>query len=401
MCVAALAAWQYKIADRLGHVESDLETVVRHLPAAGGRITDMSQCRWPDVPPTAKNQAVAEPLALALNSDVPSGRKVQIESGLLEIAFRSGAKVILQGPAAFEVGDNGGFLNLGKLTGKFENKSKSGTTQSPRPNPFAIRTPTAVVTDLGTEFGVEVDDLGQTTSYVFRGRVRMDSAIHTDPRSVTLKSHEAARLEFTDGQKIELRSVDVDPRQFARRVHPERIPIGISGSGYDAQPGHPDPRWKVFRAGQEADPTPPAALLIGAIRSTWQPAIQGQAQWIGPTMTWHQPVPVGAVFTFRTDFDLKDCKPETAFLRGRAIAISSLKAIRLNGREISPSEEGKPKYAWEHGHMFQPFSIDHGFVAGNNVLEIDVESGDPPPPPGDFSALGLLIEIGGSVEVGP
>ena len=36
-----------------------------------------------------------------------------------------------------------------------------------------IHTPTATVTDLGTEFGVEVDKQGRTTSHVFRGLVRV------------------------------------------------------------------------------------------------------------------------------------------------------------------------------------------------------------------------------------
>ena len=39
--------------------------------------------------------------------------------------------------------------------------------------PFAVRTPTATVTDLGTEFGVEVSKDGNTTSHVFRGSVRL------------------------------------------------------------------------------------------------------------------------------------------------------------------------------------------------------------------------------------
>ena len=38
---------------------------------------------------------------------------------------------------------------------------------------FSVRTPTAVVTDLGTEFGVEVDKSGATRSYVFRGKVEL------------------------------------------------------------------------------------------------------------------------------------------------------------------------------------------------------------------------------------
>ena len=45
---------------------------------------------------------------------------------------------------------------------------------SPLPSPlFSVRTPTAIVTDLGTEFGVEVDKLGATQSHVFRGKIAL------------------------------------------------------------------------------------------------------------------------------------------------------------------------------------------------------------------------------------
>ena len=52
-------------------------------------------------------------------------------------------------------------------------KSEISNPQSLIPNPFVVRTPTAIVTDLGTEFGVEVDKQGGTTSHVFRGSVRV------------------------------------------------------------------------------------------------------------------------------------------------------------------------------------------------------------------------------------
>ena len=39
------------------------------------------------------------------------------------------------------------------------------------PTPFVIRTPAATVTDLGTEFGVEVLDNRETHTHVFRGSV--------------------------------------------------------------------------------------------------------------------------------------------------------------------------------------------------------------------------------------
>ena len=90
---------------------------------------------------------------------------------------------------------HGGFLSVGKLTARVEKKAEGGgrraeveisNPQSPIPNPsllstlhsplFTVRTPTATVTDLGTEFGVEVSKEGHTTSHVFRGSVEVQAA---------------------------------------------------------------------------------------------------------------------------------------------------------------------------------------------------------------------------------
>jgi hypothetical protein len=80
---------------------------------------------------------------------------------------------------------SGGYLSVGKLTAKLEKKpdvkgqrSESANQKSPDLCPltsdlFAIRTPSATVTDLGTEFGVAVDHQGATNSHVFRGSVRV------------------------------------------------------------------------------------------------------------------------------------------------------------------------------------------------------------------------------------
>ena len=77
---------------------------------------------------------------------------------------------------------------MGKLTARLEKKAESesdaeiASPECPRPNPytqslplplFTVRTPTATVTDLGTEFGVEVSKDGYTMSHVFRGSVKL------------------------------------------------------------------------------------------------------------------------------------------------------------------------------------------------------------------------------------
>ncbi|NLF08661.1 MAG: FecR domain-containing protein, partial [Pirellulaceae bacterium] len=97
----------------------------------------------------------------------------------------------LEGPCSYEVeSTRGGYLSLGKLVARVGTGNEGRGTgegaggrqplaavsnpQSPIPNPlFAVRTPAALVTDLGTEFGVWVAENGHTTSQVFAGSVRL------------------------------------------------------------------------------------------------------------------------------------------------------------------------------------------------------------------------------------
>ena len=85
-----------------------------------GRITGMADCQW------------ADPATAAFKRDgVRLGRKYALASGFLEITYDSGAKVILQGPATYEVeSSSSGFLSLGKLTARVEKKSAVGSRQS-------------------------------------------------------------------------------------------------------------------------------------------------------------------------------------------------------------------------------------------------------------------------------
>ena len=72
--------------------------------------------------------------------DVPLGRKYELASGLMEITYDTGAKVILQGPVTYEVESaRGGYLAVGKLTARVEKRGER--VQSPQipksriPNP--------------------------------------------------------------------------------------------------------------------------------------------------------------------------------------------------------------------------------------------------------------------------
>lgn len=127
---------------------------------------------WPQLPAGVPAQIVA--LSDPVWSDdgqprhegdsVQAGGLLALERGLAKIVFASGATVVLNAPASFEVIDGGaGKLGRGRLTATLERPT----------GPFAIHTPTAVVTDRGTQFGVEVDANGKTDVRVFQGLVEL------------------------------------------------------------------------------------------------------------------------------------------------------------------------------------------------------------------------------------
>ena len=170
---AILGAWVYKVSQESGASVSSEQVVNTGHPLLTpgktesglvGQITGMSECRWagPQDAPAAA---------------VPLGRKYELAAGLVEISYQSGAKVILQGPCTYEVDSvAGGFLSRGKLTARVEHGSEfrgQGSEHYPLSTShyplFSVRTPTAVVTDLGTEFGVEVTREGNTDARVFQG----------------------------------------------------------------------------------------------------------------------------------------------------------------------------------------------------------------------------------------
>ena len=298
-------------------------------PAAGaaeravvGQVTGTADCHWATWTVDSGQWAVGSeaeirnPKSEIPNSNflVPLGAKIKVISGLMEITYDTGAKVILQGPATYEVESaNGGFLTVGKLTARVEKRAEGGgrraeeeagrsqwavggkseirnpkseiplppsdqgskgertanlplsheetgpTTslaphplfgkseiQNPKseipnpqsliPNPlFSVRTPTAVVTDLGTEFGVQVDRSGDSTAYVFQGKVELRPQIGCNlpapsgneagglaravPNAVTLLSvGESARVERRANRMLAVSRGRGQPLAFVRRM---------------------------------------------------------------------------------------------------------------------------------------------------------------------------------------
>ena len=193
-----------------------------------GRVTGMVDCQWVDPETEA-----------FIGVNVPLGRKYALASGLMEITYETGAKVVLQGPLTYEVeSKNGGFLSDGKLTGKVDVETAKG---------FSVRTPTAVVTDLGTEFGVEVNGSTAMLIQVFRGTVEVQPIQDEKPfgRAIQLNESESAQVKRDgEGKTLTIHRNVVAPQAFVRQLpQPPRvidlldIVAGGDGRGHSRERG--------------------------------------------------------------------------------------------------------------------------------------------------------------------
>ena len=317
--------WAWKVSRDQPIGPSDTpQTVQRTDASMVGRITDLANCRWRIESRESRVESEegsgfgvqgSGNQAPSLKPQDPRpfvflGDKYRLSSGLMEITYDTGAKVILQGPCVYEVDSpSSGFLQIGKLTALVEKRgekpaasgqglvasgrkiqqiNKSTNQQisplpfpelpgertanqvalsiadreptnslAPRPreteargergkgrgqrdrgpgtrdqiaaNPkspsplFIVRTPTAVVTDLGTEFGVEVELAGATQSWVFQGKVEMRPLRGgTGGDGVLLSVNESARVER--GANRVLLINDHSPSEHRRHSFARKMP---------------------------------------------------------------------------------------------------------------------------------------------------------------------------------
>jgi hypothetical protein len=216
-----------------------------------GRITDMVDCMWAD----PKTETIS-------GARVSLGREYALKSGLMEISYDTGAKVILQGPVTYEVeSGSSGYLAIGKLTARVEKKVASGqrsvagksemsslatshkplaTSSNPQsliPNPslstlhsplFTIKTPAATVTDLGTEFGVEVDRQGRTVSRVFHGLVKvqiLDDRGRSKGAGQLLRENESVQVAGEEGERRIVVIPSAKSSSFIREIPKRTIKV--------------------------------------------------------------------------------------------------------------------------------------------------------------------------------
>jgi len=199
----------------------------------------------------------------AVGSVLPKGR-LALESGVIQVEFFSGARVILEGPADFElVSTNEGLCRHGKLR----------AFVPPQAQGFTVRTAGLKLVDRGTEFGLRLDRSGDAEVHVFQGRVEIHSqgarsdlsvgrALHIDPAG-KLRPIEAADPEaFVTLSDLTLRSAVEAKSRYARwsgasdrlRQDPR---VAVYYSFEDA------PDWSRELRSQRAERSPLDGAIIG------------------------------------------------------------------------------------------------------------------------------------------
>jgi len=94
---------------------------------------------------------------------------LRLKSGLAQIVFYSGARVVIEGPAELQlISPSEASCRSGRLTAEVPPQAKG----------FRVRTPQMNVTDLGTTFGLDVKER-RTELHVFKGSVEIQAAVGT------------------------------------------------------------------------------------------------------------------------------------------------------------------------------------------------------------------------------
>ena len=140
--------------------------------------------------------------AAVAGSELRIGSAIRLLSGKLRLNYLNGAEVCLVGPTLYEaVADNRGRILYGKCRSRVADSATG----------FMLETPHAAVTDLGTEFGLEVNGQGNADIVVFDGAVEVDYAASDggQSRRQSLLAGEAFRLDAS-GVPVRLASISRD-----------------------------------------------------------------------------------------------------------------------------------------------------------------------------------------------
>jgi hypothetical protein len=171
------------------------------------QVTRVHQCVWAE-----DSEAVSEGTFLL------AGQRLCLSEGLAEVVFGDRSRVLLQGPATLDaINANEAALRAGSLVANVPRGAEG----------FTVRTPTAKVVDLGTEFGVYVEDDGRMADVqVFQGEVELTASVtQKDLACYRLTAGRAIRIERAGPRNAaRLREITPLADRFVRAMPPPADP---------------------------------------------------------------------------------------------------------------------------------------------------------------------------------
>jgi hypothetical protein len=158
-------------------------------------IVHMGDVRWNGPAPQ-----IDAPLAV--------GSKLNFQDGRVEVAFESGARISIQGPAEVKLQSSSIVLPRGNVTAQVPVEAQG----------FAIHTPNSTVVDLGTKFVVDCQ-AGQTYVEVFEGMVVLrldDTQSGGTPQVLPLAAKNAVRVNGVPGHgALRIEQLTAGSRHFS------------------------------------------------------------------------------------------------------------------------------------------------------------------------------------------
>lgn len=169
------------------------------------KVTGTRNCLW------ARDNG-----AIGYGSTLAAGQLLELKTGLAEITFAGGARIVLEGPSSFRVPDaQSAELLAGRMSATVPRESTE----------FSITTPRLAIRDAGAQFGVIASPNGLNEVHVFEGSVHalLLNEQGETIRRVELADRNAARL---GPQSSELTFLSANEGSFVRTLASSTGPAG-------------------------------------------------------------------------------------------------------------------------------------------------------------------------------
>lgn len=166
----------------------------RHIPQDVATVIDIYRTQWSNTD-----------IELQKGTRLFDNRKpLNLTKGVMKVQFDNGVQVVVEGPAIFSLeADERMRLAYGKLYVKVPKQAIG----------FRVNTPSCGVIDLGTEFGMDVNDRGDTSVHLFKGKASLVTSIHQLPQQSQILYQQQAKSVSSSGN---IRSITFQSREFVR-----------------------------------------------------------------------------------------------------------------------------------------------------------------------------------------